>query len=125
MNTLRYLFLYIRHLSFIAFLIAIIVLYSGFFKFDFGMICLIISMIYILFTFIMIFVKNVNEEYSLFNNFVLSFLHLYICFIAYKYYFVADDAIVGNLIYFKVNFFIISLCMLILTINKILLTNSY
>ena len=72
----------------------------------------------------MFFVKNKNEENSLLNNFVLCFLHIYICFLAYRYSIVHNTMFSNVDMYFKVNFFIISLCMFILTINKIILANS-
>lgn len=116
--------LYLRHISFIAFLWAMIVLYPGFSKYDLGTLCFSFSFIYICITFIMFFVKDKNEENSLLNNFVLCFLHIYICFLAYRYSIVHNTMFSNVDMYFKVNFFIISLCMFILTINKIILANS-
>lgn len=124
MKKLNKLFLYIRHISFIAFLIAIIVLYPSFKKYDLGNISFIISIIYIIITFIMFFIKNNYEETSFFNNFVLCFMHMYICYVAYKYYLIKDYAITGDGRYFKFNFLMISICMIILCFNKIFIANN-
>ena len=124
MNNINRLLLYIRHISFIAFLIAIIVLYPGFKKYNLGNICLFVTFAYIIITFIMFFIKNKYEENSFFNNFVLCFLHIYICYVAYRYYLVKDYAIGGNDNYFGFNFLMISICMIILCFNKILIANN-
>ena len=122
MDNLKKTMLYSRHISFIIFLIAEIILYPSFEKFEFGKICLIVSLVYIVVTFIMFFVKNKNEESSVFNNFVLCFLHIYILFVAYKYYLIKDYAIISNTSYFSFNFLMISICISILCINKLLIT---
>ena len=106
------------------FLIATIILFPGFNKYNLGNVCLIVSLIYIVVTFIVIFIKNKNEEFSLFNNFVLCFLHLYICFVAYKYTIIGNYAISVNNEYFSFNFLMISICMGILCVNKLIIINS-
>ncbi len=116
------LLLYFRHISFILFLIAIIILYSGFEKFNFGKLCLIISFIYIIITLIMFFTKNKYEESNVFNNLVLCLLHFYICFVAYKYYLIMDYPIINNTGYFSFNFLMISICMIILSANKFVIS---
>ena len=121
MNNKKQLVLYLRHISFILFLLAEIVLYSSFEKFKFGKLCLIISLIYIIVTFIMFFIKNKYEESNIFNNFVLCFLHLYIYFVASKYYLVKDYPVINNSNYFSFNLLMISICMSILCINKIII----
>lgn len=115
---------YTRHITFIFFLIAMICLFPSFKKTDFGNICFYISIVYIIATFIMIFIKNEQEETKALNNFVLIFLHLYICLIAYKYQIISDYVINTNTSYFKFNFIIISICMIILIINKFLISNN-
>ena len=122
MDNLKKTMLYSRHISFIIFLIAEIILYPSFEKFEFGKICLIVSLVYIVVTFIMFFVKNKNEESSVFNNFVLCFLHIYILFVAYKYYLIKDYAIISNTSYFSFNFLMISICISILCINNLFIT---
>lgn len=115
---------YIRHISFILFLIAMIYLFPSFKKIDFGNTCFFISIVYIITTFIMFFIKNKQEETNTLNNFVLTFMHLYICLIAYKYQEISNYIINNNASYFKFNFIIISICMVILIINKFLVSNN-
>ena len=124
MKKLNSLILYIRHISFIAYLIAMIYLYTAFYKYSFGVICLIFSFFYIITTFVMFFIKNKNEENSILNNLVLCFLHSYICFLAYRYSSVYNVAFIHVDDYFKINFFIIAICLFTLTMNKIIITNS-
>ena len=124
MSNSKRLILYFRHISFILFLVAIIILYSGFEKFNFGKLCLIISFIYIIITFIMFFIKNKYEETNVFNNLVLCFLHFYICFVAYKYYLVWNYPVISNSNYFGFNFLMISICMSILSVNKIIISTN-
>ena len=66
----------------------------------------------------MFFTKSSGEQYSLLNNFVLCFLHIYTCFIAYKY------DLIGDVFDASTTFFVISLCLFTLTINKIILSNT-
>lgn len=124
MSKLNNIFLYVRHISFIAYLIAMIYLYPSFHTYSFGILCLALSMFYIITTFIMFFVKNDNEEKNFLNNFVLFFLHGYVCFLAYKFTSIYNVAFTEVDMYFKINFFIISVCLFILTMNKIILANS-
>ena len=90
-------------------------------KYDLGNICFIIAFLYIISTFIMFFIKNKYEESNIFNNFVLWFMHIYICYVSYRYYLIKDYAITGDDIYFKFNFLMISICMIILCFNKIIM----
>ncbi len=124
MDKLSNTFLYLRHFSFIAFLVAMLYLYPGFHTYNFGILCLVLSMFYIIITFIMFFVKSDTEEMNFLNNFVLFFLHGYVCFLAYRFTSVYNVAFTDADIYFKINFFIISICLFILTMNKIILANS-
>ena len=121
MDNKRKLVLYLRHISFILFLLALIILYSSFEEFKYGQLCLIVSLIYIFVTFVMFFIKNKDEESNIFNNFVLCFLHTYICFVAYKYYLIKDFPIISNSDYFSFNLLMISVCMSVLCINKIII----
>ena len=101
-----------------------IVLYPGFISIKMGIICLVLLVIYSIITFIMFFTKSSGEQYSLLNNFVLCFLHVYTCFIAYKYDLIGDVFDVSTTSYFNLNFFVIALCLFTLTINKIILANT-
>ncbi len=123
MKKLSNIILYLRHVSFIEFLICIVILYSAFFRFDLGIVCLVISTIYIVITFAFFFIKNSNEQNNAFNNFVLIFLHLYVGIVAYRYLIISNSALMSNTTYFSYNFFMISLCLFILTINKIIICN--
>ena len=124
MKLARKILLYLRHISFIMFLIAMIIMLPGFYKYDTGTICLITSLVYTIITFIVMFIKNKNEESSFFNNFVLCFLHLYICLVAYKYNMIGNYATNINNEYFSFNFLMISICMGILCVNKLIIINS-
>lgn len=123
-NIIKTIMIYSRHISFIAFLVAIILLYPSFEKTKYGTICFYISIVYIITTFIMFFIKNKQEETNLLNNFVLIFMHLYICFIAYKYQTIANYLIDSNTSYFSFNYIIISICITVLIINKLLISNT-
>lgn len=123
MNSLKKILYYFKYISFIFFLCATIVLYHGFTSFKIGICCLVLVIVYAVVTFVMFFTKFHGEQYNLLNNFVLCFLHLYTCFIAYKYDAIGD--VFGiSMAYFKLNFFVISLCLFTLTINKLLLANT-
>ena len=124
MERLKEIILYLRHISFIAFIICIIILYSGFLKYSIGNVCLVVSFIYIIMTFLLFFIKNRNEESNTFNNIVLIFLHFYICVVAYRYIIIASNAMMENTTYFSFNFFMISLCLSILSVNKIIICNT-
>ena len=115
--------LYIKYLSFIAFLVAGIVLYPAFIKYQLGKACLVMFLIYTVFTFYTFFLKNKIEAYSILNNTVICIFHFYICFVAYKYYTISDAVFTVSIEYFNLNFLIISICMLILTANKLILCN--
>lgn len=123
MNALKKFFYYFKYISFILFSCATIVLYPGFTSLKIGICCLVLVIVYAVVTFVMFFTKFHGEQYNLLNNFVLCFLHLYTCFIAYKYDAIGD--VFGiSMAYFKLNFFVISLCLFTLTINKLLLANT-
>ena len=124
MNAFRNFLYYFKYISFICFLYAAIVLYTGFISIKMGIICLVLLVIYSIITFIMFFTKSSGEQYSLLNNFVLCFLHIYTCFIAYKYDLIGDVFDVSTTSYFNLNFFVIALCLFTLTINKIILANT-
>lgn len=124
MNAFRNFLYYFKYISFICFLYAAIVLYPGFISIKMGIICLVLLVIYSIITFIMFFTKSSGEQYSLLNNFVLCFLHVYTCFIAYKYDLIGDVFDVSTTSYFNLNFFVIALCLFTLTINKIILANT-
>lgn len=116
--------LYIRHFSFIAFLIAMTILYPAFNKFKLGNIYIVIFLIYILSTFIMFFIKNKNEEDNILNSIVVTFLNIYICLIAYKYNILSSYVIDNSYSYFNFNITMIAFCMLIITINKLIIINT-
>lgn len=124
MNAFRNFLYYFKYISFILFLYSAIVLYPSFISFKIGTICLILLVIYSIITFIMFFTKSRGEQYSLLNNFVLCFLHIYTCFVAYKYDLIGDVFDASTTSYFNFNFFVISLCLFTLTINKIILSNT-
>ena len=123
MKTLNNLVLYLRHISFIEFMICVVILYSAFFEFDLGIPCLIISFLYIIMNILLFFIKNNREQNNAFNNFVLIFLHFYVGIVAYRYLVISNAAIMSNSSYFTFNFFMISLCLCILSINKIIICN--
>lgn len=124
MDRLRCIALYTRHISFICYLIAIIVLFPSFDNLKFGNVYLIISFIYIITSFFMFFIKSENEEKNILNNCVLSFFHIYICLIAYKYN-LAFNYIIGDYSnYFNMNFILISICSILLITNRIIIANS-
>lgn len=124
MNAFRNFLYYFKYISFILFLYSAIVLYPSFISLKIGTICLILLVIYSIITFIMFFTKSRGEQYNLLNNFVLCFLHIYTCFVAYKYNLIGDVFDASTTSYFNFNFFVISLCLFTLTINKIILSNT-
>ena len=124
MNAFRNFLYYFKYISFIFFLYSAIVLYPGFISLKIGTICLALLVIYSIVTFIMFFIKSSSEQYSLLNNFVLCFLHVYTCFVAYKYNLIGDVFDVSITSYFNLNFFVIALSLFTLTINKIILANT-
>ena len=123
MKKIQHIFLYIRHFSFIAFLIAITLLYPAFNKFELGHIYLTIFIFYILISFIMFFIKNEDEEKNILNNFVIIILNIYICLIAYKYNISSNYAIDNNYNYFSFNLKMVTFCLLIISINKLIIVN--
>lgn len=124
MNEIKKIMLFLRHISFIIFIVSITILYSGFFKYKFGKICLFLSFVYILLYFVFFLLKNKNEQGNMFNNFVLMFLHIYVSYIAYRYMLVANDAFTNGTTYFAYNFFVIALCLFVLSFNEIIICNT-
>lgn len=116
--------LYIRHISFILFLVSLTYLYPSFNRYELGKMCQVVSFIYIIITFIMFMIKNKGEQQNVLNNFVLIVLHLYFCLLAYKFQLISSYLVVDANSYFKFNFIILSFCMTILTINKLILTKE-
>lgn len=115
---------YLKYFSFICFLIAAVIVYPSLMSFNMGICCLVLTVLYSIVTIVMFLSKNKGEQYNIFNNFVLCFLHFYFCFIAYKYYSVGDVFNDQNNLYFSLNYFVASLCLFILTINKFILTEK-
>lgn len=120
MNIVRNLFYYLRNLTFICFLYASVVLYPGLTKNTFGIICLVLVIVYSLATFFMMFVKNSDETDNIFNNIVICILHFYFCFVTYRYVNSIGFEL-ANKNFFTLNYFIASLSMFILTFNKFIL----
>ena len=116
--------LYLRHISFIIFLLAIVVLYKAFFEFSFGKLCLVISFFYIFMTLFAFFIKNNYELNNPLNSVVVIILHLYVAFVSYRYFLIYDLTFTGYDNYFKINFIIMSITMFILAVNKIILMES-
>lgn len=114
---------YLKNITFICFLYAAVVLYSGLIKDKIGFVCLIIVIIYSLVTFFMLLVKNKEEESNVFNNIVVSLLHFYFCFITFRYCNSVGFQLVDSN-FFTFNYFIVSLSMLVLTFNKFILYKS-
>ena len=124
MSRFQNILLYTRHISFIAFIISIIIIYPAFNKFELGTLCSVTTFIYIVITFIMFLAKNKNEETHLLNNLVILFLHIYVYSLAYNYTLFENYAITDNLDYFKLNFLILSICISALTVNKLIISQS-
>ena len=120
METLQKITNYFKYITFICFLYASILLYPGLVKEKMGIICLIMVIIYSITTFIMIFVKNKDEEKNIFNNIVISILHFYFCFVTFRYRNTIGFQLTDTY-FFPLNYFISSLAMLILTFNKLIL----
>ncbi len=118
---IKKLFLYIKHITFIIFLISGIVLFQGFTKIDYGMICFILFLIYS-FISIIIFLIKPKESENILNNIVAIFLHIYFSFIAYKFLLVYNSFGIENSIYFKMNFIFSSVCLLVFSINNIIIS---
>lgn len=115
--------LYIRHISFVCFLWAGVILFPGFKTLELGNVCFWLFLVYSIVTIVMFFVKPIPEQKNTLNNLVLCILHAYFCFVAYKYSGVSDLFGITNAVYFKLNFFISSICMFVLTVNKFILAN--
>lgn len=120
MGVVNKLFLYARHISFILFLYAGIILYPGFVSTPFNCAFFIVFLIYSLLSFVFFFIKSSGEQGSFLNNFVLCFLHIYFLFVAFRY-----DSSVGldfsGDFYFFVNYLVLSFVMIVLCVNKFIL----
>lgn len=123
MSTFKNFLFHFKYISFIFFLYAGVILYPSLVSMNIGICCLVLLVIYSITTFIMFFVKSSEEQYNVLNNFVLCFLHIYFCFIAYKYYSIGDAFGIANTTYFNLNYFVAALCLFVLTINKFILSN--
>ena len=111
---------YFKYLTFIGFIYAGVLLYPGLIENKIGIVCLVLLIIYIITTFFMFFVKSKNEEKNTFNNLVICLLHLYFMFLAYRYITLNGLELVEPR-FFQINYFIASLSIFILTINKLIL----
>lgn len=120
MKIINTIFLYLKHITFIGFLYASILLYPGLLGSDIGKCCLVFVIIYSLVTFLMFFIKSKEEQNNFLNNFVVSFLHLYFMFITYRY--ISSLGLeLTNKMFFPTNYFIATLSMFILSANKFIL----
>lgn len=115
---------YLKYISFIPFLYASIIIYSGLVSEKMGICLLVLLIIYSIITFIMFLAKKKEEQYNIMNNLVLFFLHLYFCFIAYKYQTISTSLTDINSTYFTLNYFVTALCLFTLTINKFILLGT-
>lgn len=120
MKIIRTILLYLKHITFIGFLYAGILLYPGLIESKIGICCLVFFIVYSIVTFLMFFVKSKGEQDNSLNNFVMSFLHLYFMFITYRYTSSIGLELV-NESFFPINYFIASLSMFILSANKFIL----
>lgn len=121
MNTCKNILYYFKYVTFVLFLYASIVLFPNLITLKMGIVCLILIILFSIVTFVMFFLKKSGEQFNILNNFVLCLLHLYFCFIAYRY-----QASIGsfndlNNTYFTLNYFVTSLCLFTLTVNKFIL----
>ena len=120
MKIIKTIFVYLKYLSFIIFLYAGTIIYPKMNSSKLGIICLICYFIYIIFTFLMLFIKNKKENEHIFNNIVAIILHIYILIIAIKF----DNYYNINMLipnFFNINYIILSISMLMLTTNKFIL----
>lgn len=124
MSLFRNLVYYFKYISFICFLYGIIVLYPGLLSLKMGICCLVCVIIYSIVSFVMFFAKFNGEQYGLLNNIVVCVLHGYFCFIAYKYSLVGSISIGINDFYFSLNFFVGCLCLVVLTVNKFIVSDD-
>ena len=120
MGVVNKLFLYARHISFILFLYAGIVLYPDFVSSPFNCVFFVIFLGYSFLSFLFFFIKSEGEQGSSFNNFVLCFLHVYFLFVALRYESYVGLDFSGN-IYFFINYLVLSFVMLVLSVNKFIL----
>ena len=120
MKIIRTIFLYLKHITFIGFLYAGILLYSGLLESKVGICCLILFLVYSIVSFLMFFIKSNEEQNNILNNFVMCFLHMYFVFITYRYMSSVGLELV-NENFFPINYFIAGLSMFVLSINKFIL----
>lgn len=113
-------FYYFKYISFICFLYATIILFPDLISSSMGICCFSLILIYSLVSFVMFLGKFKGEQYNSLNNFVLCFLHFYVCFVAYKYQ-SFGNVLDTNTAFFELNYFITSLCLFVLTVNKFIL----
>ena len=85
------------------FLCAAIVIYPGLISLKMGICLLVLLIIYSIVSFIMFFIKRPGEQFNVLNNIVLCFLHIYFCFIAYKYQSISGTLGDINDSYFSLN----------------------
>ena len=124
MNFVNNLFYYLKYITFIMFLCAAIAIYPGLISLKMGICLLVLLIIYSVVSFIMFFIKRPGEQFNVLNNIVLCFLHIYFCFIAYKYQSISGTLGDINDSYFSLNYFVTSLCLFTLTINKFILSDN-
>ena len=120
MSVMNKILFYFKYLTFAGFIYAGIVLYPGLISDNIGIICLVLMIIYIITTFFMFFIKSKQEENNTFNNLVICLLHLYFMFLAYRYVTLSGLELIEPR-FFQINYFIASLSIFILTINKLIL----
>ena len=123
MNKLKEISYYLKYISFIFFLYSAIIIYPGLITQKIGICLLILIIIYSVVTFFMFLAQKKGEQYNTLNNLVLFFVHLYFCFITYKYQTISTSLVDTNN-YFALNYFVTSLCLFTLTINKFILSTS-
>lgn len=120
MKIINTIFLYLKHITFIGFLYAGILIYPGLLESKVGICCLILFLVYSIVSFLMFFIKSNEEQNNILNNFVMTFLHVYFMFITYKYMSSVGLELV-NENFFPINYFIAGLSMFVLSINKFIL----
>ena len=111
---------YLKYLTFIGFIYAGVLLYPGLIVDKVGFTCLVLTVIYIVITFLMFFLKPKSEENNTFNNLVICLLHIYFMFLAYRYI-TLNGLQLAEPKFFQINYFIASLSIFILSFNKIIL----
>ena len=120
MKIINTILLYLKHITFIGFLYAGILIYPGLLESKVGICCLILFLVYSIVSFLMFFIKSNEEQNNILNNFVMTFLHVYFMFITYRYMSSVGLELV-NENFFPINYFIAGLSMFVLSINKFIL----